>query len=79
MCFMQMQRRQEREERQNKGKVQYVTEDVSWIHTSNTASTRYVCWPAPGSRAAAGSLDLRFFFFIGAVRLGGTQLLGKQN
>lgn len=75
---MGMQWRQEREERQKEGSVLYVTKDMSWIHTSNTVSTWYKCWPA---EAAAGSLDL-WFVFIRAARLGETQLLGndrKQN
>lgn len=79
ICLMHLQRRQEREERQNEGKVQYVTKDVSWLHISNVVSACYVCWPTPVSRAAAGSLDLWFVFFIGAARLGRTKLLRKQN
>lgn len=81
MCFKGMLWRQEREERQSEGKVQCVTKDMSWIHTSNIVSTWYVCWPAE----AAGQPQevwICGLFLIGAARLGGTQLLGnrrKQN
>lgn len=64
ICLMHLRWRQEREERQNKGKVQYVTKDVSWLHTSSVVSACYVCWPTPVSRAATGSLDLWFVFLL---------------
>lgn len=53
--------RQEREERQNEGKVQRVTTDTSWIHTSVDAAARtwYVCaglLRQQGSRRKFGSV-----------------------
>lgn len=70
VCFMHLQRRQEREERQHKGNVQYVTKDVGFTPATLCVPVLHV-----GPLQSAGRLQevwICGLFFIGAARLGRT-------